>query len=247
LLLSCYPPLTWAASLGPSCPRKRTIGTYSDKREVVTKPKLQIALDTMDLARALSVATQTVDIVDRIEVGTPLLRKHGMRAIEAVRARCEDAVVVADCKIMDYGELETTEAIRAGANGVIVQAAAPAETIKAVCLTAQSLGAFTMVDCMGITDIRGVAHDLRDLPLSHLIVHKSKDEQGALGPIQAYEIFDVTTGTGLPPLAVAGGIAPANVAKLVALANIETVIVGRAVVASDAPAEVVRSLLRCMG
>lgn len=203
-------------------------------------------MDTMDLARALSVVSQTVGIVDRIEVGTPLLRKHGMRAIEAVRAECGDAVVVADCKIMDYGELETTEAVRAGADGVIVQAAAPAETIKAVCLTAESLGVFTMVDCLGIADIRGVADDLRDLPLSHLIVHKSKDEQGTLGPIQAYEIFETITGTGFPPLAVAGGITPANVAKLAALANIDTVIVGRAVVASDVPAEVVRNLLRCM-
>jgi 3-keto-L-gulonate-6-phosphate decarboxylase len=219
---------------------------YSDKREAVTKPKLQIALDTMDLVKALSVASQTVDIVDRIEVGTPLLRKHGMRAIEAVRARCEGAVVVADCKIMDYGELETTEAIRAGANGVIVQAAAPAETIKAVCLTAQSLGAFTMVDCIGIADTREFAHAFSDLPLSHLIVHKNKDEQWAMGPIQAYEVFDVAADTGLPPLAVAGGITPATVSKLVALANIDTVIVGRAVVASDAPAEVVYSLLRCM-
>lgn len=200
----------------------------------------------MDLARALSVVSRTVGIVDRIEVGTPLLRKHGMRAIEAVRAECGDAVVVADCKIMDYGELETTEAVRAGADGVIVQAAAPAETIKAVCLTAESLGVFTMVDCLGITDIRGVAHDLRDLPLSHLIVHKSKDEQGTLGPIQAYEIFDVTTHADLPPLAVAGGITPENVAKVAALANIDIVIVGRAVVASDVPAEVVRNLLRCM-
>lgn len=219
---------------------------YSDKREVVTKLKLQIALDTMDLARALNVASQTVSIVDRIEVGTPLLRRHGMRAIEAIRAKFEDAVVVADCKIMDYGELETREAIRAGANGVIVQAAAPAETIKAVCLTAQSLDAFAMVDCIGVTDIRGLANELHDLPLSHLIVHKSKDEQGKMGPIRAYEIFDVTTDMGLPPLAVAGGITPANVSKLVTLANIDTIIVGKAIVASDAPGKVVRSLLRRM-
>ena len=77
---------------------------YSDKREVVTKLKLQIALDTIDLARALNVASQTVSIVDRIEVGTPLLRRHGMRAIESIRAKFQDAVVVADCKIMDYGD-----------------------------------------------------------------------------------------------------------------------------------------------
>lgn len=213
----------------------------------MTKLKLQIALDTMDLARALNVASQTIGLVDRIEVGTPLLRKHGMRAIEAIRAKFGDAVVVADCKIMDYGELETREAIKAGANGVIVQAAAPIETIKAVCLTAQSLEAFAMVDCIGISDIRGLANELHDLPLSHLIVHKSKDEQGTVGPIQAYEIFDAATDMSLPRLAVAGGITPANVSKLVTLLNIDTIIVGKAIVASDAPRDAVHSLLRSMG
>ena len=218
-----------------------------DKREIVTKIKLQIALDTMDLAIALNVAAQTVDIVDRIEVGTPLLRKHGMHAIRAIRAKFEDAVVVADCKIIDYGELETREAIKAGADGVIVQAAAPAETIRAVCLTAQSLNAFAMVDCIGISDIRRLADELRDLPLSHLIVHKSKDEQRAMGPIQAYEIFDVTADVSLPRLALAGGIAPENVSKLVTLAHIDTIIVGKAVVASDKPRDVVRNLHYAMG
>jgi len=212
----------------------------------VTKINLQIALDTMDLATALNVAAQTIDIVDRIEVGTPLLRKHGMHAIQAVRAKFEDAVLVADCKIMDYGELETREAIKAGANGVIVQAAAPAETIRAVCMTAHSLNAFTMVDCIGISDVRGLANQLRDLPFSHLIVHKSKDEQGAMGPIQAYEIFDVMADVSLPRLAIAGGIAPENVSKLVTLANLDTIIVGKAVVASDAPRDVVRSLFCAM-
>lgn len=210
----------------------------------MTKPKIQIALDTMDLTRALSVAAQTIGMADRIEVGTPLLRRHGMPAIEAIRAKFEDAVLVADCKIMDYGELETTEAIKAGANGVIVQGAAPIETIRAVCLTAQRLDAFAMVDCIGISDISGLANKLHDMPLSHLIVHKSKDEQGRIGPIQAYEIFDAATDMSLPRLAVAGGITPANVSKLAALVNIDTIIVGKAIVASDAPGDVVRSLLR---
>ena len=67
-----------------------------------------------------------------------------------------------------------------------------------------------------------------------------------MGPIRAYEIFDVTSDMSLPPLAVAGGITPANVSKLVTLANIDTIIVGKAIVASDAPGKVVRSLLRRM-
>jgi 3-hexulose-6-phosphate synthase len=207
------------------------------------KPKLQVALDTLDLDRALDVAAQTRGIADRIEVGTPLLRRHGISAIEAVRKNFREAEVVADSKIMDCGESETAQAIEAGANGVIVQAAAPIETIEAVCLTAERLGAFAMVDCIGVTDLKGLATELRELPVRHLIVHRSRDEQQTMGSIQASEILSASVGTDLPLLAVAGGIAPANVAKLVRLAKIDTIIVGQAIVASESPRDTACTLL----
>jgi 3-hexulose-6-phosphate synthase / 6-phospho-3-hexuloisomerase len=207
------------------------------------KPKLQVALDTPDLDRALDVAAQTRGIADRIEVGTPLLRRHGMRAIEAVRKNFSEAVLVADSKIMDYGDAETIQSIEAGASGVIVQGVAPIETIEAVCLTAQRLGAFAMVDCIGVADIRGLAAQLRGLPVSHLIVHRSRDEQQAMGSIQASEVLSAVTDAEVPPIAVAGGIAPSNVAKLVPLHMIDTIIVGQAIVASESPRDVAHRLL----
>jgi 3-hexulose-6-phosphate synthase len=206
------------------------------------KPKLQVALDTPDLARALDVAAQTRGIADRIEVGTPLLRMHGLHVIETVKKHFSEGVVVADTKIMDYGEWETTESIEAGADGVIVQGVAPTETIEAVCLTAQRLGAFAMVDCINVVDVKGLAAQLRGLPISHLIVHRNRDEQQTMGSIQAPEILSTVVGSELPPLAIAGGIAPANVAKLVALTSIDTIIVGQAIVASEFPADIAHRL-----
>jgi 3-hexulose-6-phosphate synthase len=207
------------------------------------KPKLQVALDTQDLDRALDIAAQTRGVANRIEVGTPLLRTYGIRAIEAVRKNFSEAEVVADSKTMDCGESETAQAIEAGANGVIVQAVAPTETIEAVCLTAERLGAFAMVDCIGITDIKGLANELRDLPVSHLIVHRSRDEQRTMGSIEAPAVLSAATSSDLPLLAVAGGIAPGNVAKLVPLDKIDTIIVGQAIVASESPRDMARRLL----
>jgi 3-hexulose-6-phosphate synthase / 6-phospho-3-hexuloisomerase len=206
-------------------------------------PRLQVALDTTDLDRALFVAAETVGVADRIEVGTPLLRKYGVSAIEAVRAKFDDAVVVADFKIMDRGELEAGLAIDAGASGVIVQAAAAVETVEAVCRTAERYGAFTMVDCIGIADVSAVAKELHGLPLSHLIIHKSKDEQSSNGPIRASEVPYLTNEVPLPALALAGGITLANVPRLIGLADIDIIIVGQAIVSSATPADVARSLL----
>src|ERR1022692_567801 len=209
----------------------------------MTNPRLQVALDVTDLDRALYVASQVIDIADRIEVGTPLLRKHGVFAIQAIRAKFHETILVADCKIMDFGESETKLAIDAGADGVIVQAVAPTETIEAVCRTAQRLGAFAMVDCIGITNMTSLARKLNGLPLSHLIIHKSKDEQTSMGPIRARETLDLAVGNYLAPLAIAGGITAANVSELVALPQIDTLIVGEAIVSSATPQDVARSLI----
>lgn len=209
----------------------------------MTKPSLQIALDTTDLKRALSVVAQTIQVTDRIEVGTPLLRMHGMYAVEAIRKKFPDAAVVADCKIMDYGELETTLAIEAGADGVIVQAVAPLETVEAVCLTAQRLNAFAMVDCIGISDVRAFAKEVRDLPISHLILHKNKDEQRSSGPIHAWAESGLTKDKDLPPLAIAGGITTSNAPEFADLTTIDMIIVGQAIVASATPESTARSIL----
>lgn len=202
-----------------------------------------MALDTTDLDWALFAARETVGIADQIEVGTPLLCKYGVSAIEAVRATVGDAVVVADFKIMDRGELEARLAIDAGADGVIVQAAATIETVEAVCRTAERCGAFTMVDCINIADVSAVAKEFHGLPLSHLIIHKSKDKQDSKGPISAGEVPYLTSDVPLPALALAGGITLANVPSLVGLTDIDIIIVGHEIISSTAPADVARSLL----
>ena len=209
----------------------------------MTTPSLQIALDTVDLERALSVAARTIQAADRVEVGTPLLRAHGMYAVTAVRKRFPDAVLVADGKIMDYGELETTLAIEAGADGVIVQAVAPLETVEAACLTAQRLNAFAMVDCIGVPDVRTFAKEVRGLPISHLIIHKNKDEQRSSGPIRGWADPGLTQDTSLPRLAIAGGITPGNAPELAGMTAIDTIIVGQAIVASATPESVAHSIL----
>jgi 3-keto-L-gulonate-6-phosphate decarboxylase len=199
------------------------------------RPKIQVALDTTDLSDALTVALQVADVVDRIEIGTPLLRKYGIRAIEALRAELGQTVLVADCKIVDYGEVETTLAINAGANGITVQATAARETVEAVCETAISMGAFAMADSIGIIDMRDLERKLRGLKLSHVIIHRGKDEQSLRGPISIRETIDSVTNIKLPPLAIAGGITPGDISDLAMLDGIDTLIVGEAIISSYVP------------
>ena len=205
--------------------------------------RLQVALDTIDLPKAVRVATQVVDVVDRIEIGTPLLRRYGVRAIEEMRDHCRDSILIADFKTMDYGYLETKLAIDAGANGVIVQAAATRATLEAACSCAIERNAFVMVDGIGFTDIAELARKVTGLSVKNVIIHKSKDEQNRYGPLGGLLDADIIPGLPLPPLAIAGGITLHNVSDLLLGNNIDTIIVGSAIVTSSYPREVAKGFM----
>jgi 3-hexulose-6-phosphate synthase len=196
---------------------------------------LQVALDTIDLLTAVRVATQVVDVVDRIEIGTPLLRRYGVRAIEVVRNHCKDAILVADFKTMDYGDLEARLAIDAGADGIIVQAAATRATLEAACNYATQNSAFVMVDGIGITDVADLERRVTGLDVKNVILHKAKDEQNRDGPLTDLLHINTNRAPKLPPLAVAGGITPQNVSDLLSGTDIDIIIVGSAIMTSLHP------------
>ena len=50
------------------------------------EPVLQVALDFVDLERAIEVAREAVEGgVDWIEIGTPLIKSEGLNAVRAMR------------------------------------------------------------------------------------------------------------------------------------------------------------------
>ena len=83
------------------------------------KPVLQLALDFVDLPRALQVAEEAVaGGADWLEAGTPLIKSEGLQAVRELKARWPDHVVVADMKTMDAGRAEVECAAKAGAQVV---------------------------------------------------------------------------------------------------------------------------------
>jgi 3-hexulose-6-phosphate synthase/6-phospho-3-hexuloisomerase len=82
---------------------------------------LQVALDFVDLDRALNVAQEAIaGGADWLEAGTPLIKSEGLDAVRALRQKFPDCTIVADMKIMDAGRIELEAAAKAGANIVDV-------------------------------------------------------------------------------------------------------------------------------
>lgn len=207
---------------------------------------LQVALDVVDLRRAVGLAASLADCVDRIELGTPLLLTHGASAIDSVRAAAPHAALVADCKTMDCGAVIGRLAMAHGADGLIVQGAAPRATLLAAAAAVQERGGFMMVDDLGVDDLSFLMRKIEGVPVAHLILHAGKDEQ-AHGVTPAERLREAADTPGLPPLAVAGGIDESNLGEIIDGLAPSVVIVGEAIYASSDPRRTalrLRELLR---
>ena len=78
--------------------------------------KLQLALDDITLEDALSLVRTVRDYIDIIEIGTPFVIEYGMEAVRVMKKEFPEKEILADLKIMDAGDYEAEEALKAGAD-----------------------------------------------------------------------------------------------------------------------------------
>src|SRR3989442_7369067 len=77
--------------------------------------RLQLAIDTLTLSEAEALVSRVRDLVDVVEVGTPLVIREGVGAVRRLHAVFPDLTLVADLKIADGGHFEATLGFEAGA------------------------------------------------------------------------------------------------------------------------------------
>jgi len=189
--------------------------------------RLQVALDFVELARALAVGEAAIaGGADYIEAGTPLIKSEGLDAVRALRDRFPDKLIVADMKTMDAGRVETEAAAKAGANVITVLAAAPPGTIRECVEAGRDYGIVVAVDLLGIPDPIAFAERAADLGVAWLDVHCAIDAQME-GQDPLALLREIRRVTGLT-LAVAGGL-NSETAPEAARAGADVIIVGGAI------------------
>jgi len=172
---------------------------------IMKKAILQVALDLLELKRALQIAQESIDGgADWIEVGTPLIKSEGMSAIRSMRERFPDSVIVADMKIADTGTLEVEMAAKAGASIVCVLADADDTVIEEAVRAARLYGIRLMADLINSRDPVSRACHIESLGVDIICAHVGIDQQ-MIGR-NSIELLTTLSGTVKIPLAVAGGI-----------------------------------------
>ncbi len=207
--------------------------------------RLQLALDLLDVERALALAAEAAPWVDVLEAGTPLIKSAGMAAVRLLHERFPAKLVLADMKTADVGDLEVALAAEAGAAAVSVLAMAPRETIAAAVAEARRRDVLLVADLIGVGDLADRLALLAELGVPVVEVHCGIDEQQA-GKDPFDRLREVAALTPLR-LAVAGGLGPHNLARLPSLPQLDTVIVGGAITRAATPGRAAREVAALLG
>lgn len=168
-------------------------------------PLVQVALDFLDIERALQVAKEAqAGGVNWIEAGTPLIKSEGLNAIRALRKNFPQAVIIADLKTMDAGRIEVEAAAKAGASIAVCLAAASDATIVQCVEAGRKYGVKIYCDTIGLADPAARAVEVERLGVDIIGVHCPIDEQmQGKDPLERLRAVAKAVKV---PVAVAGGV-----------------------------------------
>jgi len=194
------------------------------------KPILQVALDFIDLPRALKLAGEALEGgADWIEAGTPLIKSAGLDAVRELRKKFPRVTLVADMKTMDVGRIEVESAAKAGADVVVVLGLASDSTIRECIEAGRHYGAKITVDLLEVDNLLERAKEVEKMGADYIGLHTSVDEQME-GKVSFAGVRTIAGKIGIP-IAVAGGVNSENAHEAVeAGANI--IVVGGAIIKS---------------
>ncbi|PSV49467.1 3-keto-L-gulonate-6-phosphate decarboxylase UlaD [Photobacterium indicum] len=193
----------------------------------MTKPLLQIALDSTDLATAVTVANNVESFVDVIEIGTILAFAEGMSAVSTLRKRHPEHIIVCDMKTTDGGAILAKMAFEAGADWITVSAAAHIATIEACKKVADNFNGEIQIELYGNWTLKD-AQDWVDLGIKQAIYHRSRDAElaGVSWTPEDISRMRVLSEMGIE-VSITGGIVPEDIHLFEGI-KAKTFIAGRA-------------------
>jgi 3-hexulose-6-phosphate synthase/6-phospho-3-hexuloisomerase len=196
-------------------------------------PILQLALDFLDLPRAVAVAAEAVaGGVDWLEAGTPLIKSEGLESVRELRRHWPDRVIVADLKTMDAGRFEMESAAKAGARVAGVLGAASDATISECVEVARNYGLEVIVDMIEVPDVVERARQAEAMGAAYVGIHTAIDQQmRGEAPLELVQMVKEAVQI---PVSVAGGINSETAADAAA-AGADIIVVGGAIIKATDP------------
>lgn len=210
----------------------------------MNRPVLQVALDLVELDRALIIAGETVKGgADWLEIGTPLIKSEGMRAVNAIRSAYPDHTIIADMKTADTGAIEVEMAAKSGADIICVLGASDDSVIGESVRAARKYGVKIMADLISVHNPSVRARELEKLGVDLLCAHTGIDQQ--MTGTDSLELLTKVIREVSIPVAAAGGITETTASGAI-VAGARIVIVGGSIIRSSDVRESTRKIREVM-
>ena len=144
----------------------------------MSKPLLQVALDTLDIPATLKATQALASEVDVLEVGTILCYAEGAGTIAALRALYPEHIILADLKAADAGATVAEIVFSKGATWMTVICCAPYATMEAALAVAKKYEGDVQIELYGDWTFEQAAK-WREIGLTQAIYHRGRDAEFA--------------------------------------------------------------------
>jgi len=206
--------------------------------------KLQLAYDLGSFQDLILLLEQVEDLIDIIEIGTPLIVKEGVKEIVNLKKTFPKKTILADMKIMDAGELEAKIGFDVGADIVTCLGLASSATIAGAKKVASRNNGKIMVDMINHYNPISKWPELLEMGIDYVCLHTAHDDAvTGDNSIEILEQFYKIYGGN--NLAVAGGVKP-DLIQGMSRFQPEIVVVGSYITDSAQPREAVENVRRVM-
>jgi len=197
------------------------------------KMKLQISFDMPDLKQAIKIAKKVKHYCDIIEIGTILIHKYGIKAVQEFTKALEDKIILADTKIIDRGVYITQIYAETGAKWLTVMAGTSNTVIHRVCSEAENNDMLVMLDMVDSEAPGQSALDAKNLGVNAILYHKAHDAKESL---LFLEDLDMVRGNTDLPIFISARINRDNIDKILEVKP-QGVVVGTSIVQAENPLE----------
>ncbi|KAA6474341.1 3-hexulose-6-phosphate synthase [Bacillus swezeyi] len=167
--------------------------------------KLQLALDLVNIPEAKEVVKEVEEHIDIVEIGTPIIKIEGLKAVKEIKEAFPGLQVLADLKTMDAAAYEVQKASEANADIVTILGVAEDESIKGAVEEAKNQGKEVLVDLIAVKDIEARAKELDTFGVDYICVHTGYDLQ-AVGKNSFEDLQTIKRVVKHAKTAIAGGI-----------------------------------------
>ncbi|RGZ01594.1 3-hexulose-6-phosphate synthase [Clostridium sp. AM58-1XD] len=203
--------------------------------------KLQITLDILDLEEALAYLDQIAPYADIVEVGTPLSLMYGMKAVQKVKERHPELLVLDDIKLCDGGRRSSRACLSGGADMITILGISDSATIRAGIEEAEKLGKQAVVDMIHAENLTEKIRQADELGAHVIGVHVGVDSQAhGESPLEALKTARETVRHA--KISVAGGLKNDEFMDQILLYKPDILVVGNGIRMAENPVEAAKGI-----